>query len=145
MMRTGCSAGPKIKWMKIQYKCVHNTNKKFGAKRQSIPFSEELSHFFSMDRAITTSHMYSTTGELEESLAGASLEEEVQGGPRMKVQSGAWEQVPGVREVQGMLMGMVPKVSGLLVLVPSSSQDLRVKVHLQLDLNPPHIFSGTVE
>lgn len=69
--------------MKSQYRCVQDANKKLEARRQSIPFYEELSHLLTIDRAVTTPHMSGTTGEQEELLSGTPLKEEVQKVPRM--------------------------------------------------------------
>lgn len=85
----------KAKWMKIQYKHVHDANKEFKARRQSISFCKEFSHFLAMGRAITTLHSYSTTVGQEESLAETTSEEEVQEGPGMIGQLGAQEQALG--------------------------------------------------
>lgn len=47
-----------------------------------MPFYEELSHFLSIDRAITILHTHGTTTGGEDSPAGIPLQEEVQKGPR---------------------------------------------------------------
>lgn len=78
-----------MKWMKIQYKCGHGANEKSGGKGPNMPFYEELSFFLTTYRALTAVHMYSTTGEGEELLAGTAPQEEVQEISGMMGQLGA--------------------------------------------------------
>lgn len=52
---------------------------------------------------------------------------------------------PQGHEAQGLLLEAVSEDYGLLVLVPGTSQDLGVEVHLQLDLRYFDIFSAMVK
>lgn len=67
----------KTKWMKIQYKHVHDANKRSGAYRQAMPFYEEVPYFLAKDKIIIkTLHTYSTSRGWQESLVGNPPEEE---------------------------------------------------------------------
>lgn len=119
----------KTKWMKVQYKYMHDANKKSGNRGHRMPFSKELSCFLHMYRAIATLHMYGITGGQEELLAGTPSQQEVQEGLRI-TEHGAQEKFPGGFRAQGLLLAVVPKDFSLLVLVPESSQNLEAEFQL---------------
>lgn len=147
-VQTGCyntdweECHVKTKWKKSQFKHRHDANKKSRTWRQTMPFHKDLSSFHAMDRAIEILHTYSTTGELEESLAGTAPEQEMQAGPRRIRQQGAQEQVPRGHSARAKLVKLGHEESFPLLLVPISSQDVRASVHLQLELSFSDFFSG---
>lgn len=95
-----------------------------------MPFLEELPCILTKDKAIDTLHTYSTMGGQEELSPGTPLEkEEVQGGSGMVEQLGTQEEILRGHRKRTQLLELSPEE----LLVPASSQEVGVKVHLQLE------------